>query len=317
MTGDMDMLRSLRDIRMIQDVSKKAALGYFDVEFTMYGCAYLEHGKRFYKISSNSVDIYQFLEESMKRNIYPGNVEVMTYSCPVPVGAKELIANDIKKELAKTLQKNYPKEFLEDLQCFAEKIRTNTAAEYLWEVANELEGMFEEEPLAHFERLMDFCYSCLKLEKEEYLELKNWLAEERRNMTNGFVSKEKMQKTVYGFGYEEQGILKYFSNANRNHAYEKYYAMEQKGAFLLPIYEKTYWYNYTSNPQEITKRFKEEIKEIFSAAYLEFMKRLKNPAEYTDEIAAFAEEIKTRYGEVAYQTAIRYFHHWGYYDIGL
>ena len=48
MTGNLEMLMKMRNAKIMkeanvqtaEDIAKKAELGYFDVEFTMYGCAY-------------------------------------------------------------------------------------------------------------------------------------------------------------------------------------------------------------------------------------------------------------------------------------
>ena len=61
MTGNLQMLIQLHDEVVAEEVGKMAELGYFDVEFTMYGCAYLECGKRYYKVSPEAADIYQFI----------------------------------------------------------------------------------------------------------------------------------------------------------------------------------------------------------------------------------------------------------------
>lgn len=42
MTGNLDMMMKFRDLRVAEAIGKKAALGWFDVEFTVYGCAYLD-----------------------------------------------------------------------------------------------------------------------------------------------------------------------------------------------------------------------------------------------------------------------------------
>ena len=89
MTGNLNMMMKFRDIQVAEDIGKKAALGYFDVEFTMYGCAYWD-GERKYKISPNKEDIYRFIEEANLKEIYPSNVMQYTERCPVPSGMKEI-----------------------------------------------------------------------------------------------------------------------------------------------------------------------------------------------------------------------------------
>ena len=112
MTGNLMMMMKFRDLQVAEDVGKKAELGWFDVEFTMYGCAYLDRtdDRMRYKISSKEEDIYDFIELAARDDIFPSKIETLTLKCPVPMGTKDLIANDVKKELAKELRKKYQKE---------------------------------------------------------------------------------------------------------------------------------------------------------------------------------------------------------------
>ena len=62
MTGNLEMLMNMRNAKIMkeanvqtaEDIAKKAELGYFDVEFTMYGCAYWDRAAATmkYRISS-------------------------------------------------------------------------------------------------------------------------------------------------------------------------------------------------------------------------------------------------------------------------
>ena len=56
-----------RDIQAASEVARRAELGWFDVEFTMYGSAYLENGKRYYQVSAEAEKIYEILN---KMDIY-------------------------------------------------------------------------------------------------------------------------------------------------------------------------------------------------------------------------------------------------------
>ena len=66
MTGDLSLFSKFRDIQAADYVRRRAELGWFDVEFTMYGCAYLDihDNKMRYKVSSREEDIYDFIEKS-------------------------------------------------------------------------------------------------------------------------------------------------------------------------------------------------------------------------------------------------------------
>lgn len=53
MTVDLDMMLDLRDLQVARDVQRRAEMGWFDVEFTMYGCAYYQNGERYYRVSAH------------------------------------------------------------------------------------------------------------------------------------------------------------------------------------------------------------------------------------------------------------------------
>ena len=61
MTGNLSAMMHMHDLRVAEDIGKMAELGWFDVEFTMYGCAYMFEGKMCYKISSEAKDIYDYM----------------------------------------------------------------------------------------------------------------------------------------------------------------------------------------------------------------------------------------------------------------
>lgn len=62
MTVDLDMMLDLRDLQVALDVQRRAEMGWFDVEFTMYGCAYYQNGERYYRVSTHDEKIYNFIE---------------------------------------------------------------------------------------------------------------------------------------------------------------------------------------------------------------------------------------------------------------
>ena len=220
MTGNLSAMMHMHDLRVAEDIGKMAELGWFDVEFTMYGCAYMFEGKMCYKISSEAKDIYDYIEHGAKQGVYPSNVLSLTEKCPVPAGMKELIAQDVKKDLGRKLREVYPQAFFEELYALAQAVTTNSAAALLWAEAEALEGVFEEEKLKYFEELVDYAYSCRKLEQTEYAALLQWIASERRDMEDDFVSKDIFEKTLYGIAYAGEAGIEYMTNAQKEYVYE-------------------------------------------------------------------------------------------------
>ena len=62
MTVDLNMMLDLRDLQVAMDVAKRAEMGWFDVEFTMYGTCFERCGKRYFRVSADAARIYDFIE---------------------------------------------------------------------------------------------------------------------------------------------------------------------------------------------------------------------------------------------------------------
>ncbi len=315
MTAKLNLIQMSRDIMVAEEVAKKAALGWLDVEFTMYGCAYWDRSadQMYYKISANPVDIYDFIEESSRNDIYPGRVEQFTYKCPVPAGMQDIIANDVKRELAKELRAAYPKAFFERLYQIADTVRNNHAGALLWREADRLEGLFEEEQLEKFEEAVHYAYGCMKLKREEYKALLQWLAEERKSMDDTLVSKDVFEKTLYGFAYEENGRLQYVSNAQRAHVYERLYELECSGRNTTPVYSRKYWYNYVYRLSDVLQEYKAELKRQCDRASLENSTALREDisADARRHGLALLDDMMQACTDGQQQTALRYAKHWG------
>ena len=313
MTGNLQMMMQFRDMQVAEDIGKKAALGWFDVEFTMYGCAYLEAGQRYYKISPEAGDIYDFMERSALRDIYPSNVLCLTQKLAVPAGMKEKIALEVKKNLAGQLQKTYPQEFLLALSQLAEACTTNDAAKTLWAEAEALEGVFEEEKLRRFEALLNYCYSMRKLSKDTYQALEGWLKEERKSMEDDGTSKDIFEKTLYGFAYEEEGEINYLENANKSFIYGAIYEQESNGFLVSPMLVKTYWYNYTYCLPDVQADFERLLEQEYNKDYLKQLRTLKEgsgPILHAG-LADTLSMLREKWGREPAATVLRYARRWG------
>ncbi len=313
MTGNLSAMMHMHDLRVAEDIGKMAELGWFDVEFTMYGCAYMFEGKMRYKISSEAKDIYDYIEHGAKQGVYPSNVLSLTEKCPVPAGMKELIAQDVKKDLGRKLREVYPQAFFEELYALAQAVTTNSAAALLWAEAEALEGVFEEEKLKYFEELVDYAYSCRKLEQTEYAALLQWIASERRDMEDDFVSKDIFEKTLYGIAYAGEAGIEYMTNAQKEYVYEKMHELEQAGSFTTPLFSKTYWYNYVYRLVDVNRDFKKKIRQELDEPYINKIMAIRTGecALTKEAYASFAEAIRKKYGDKPYKTLLRYGYRWG------
>lgn len=308
-------LQSLfRDLRTAHGVQFLLELGYYETEFTFYGCAYLENGKVYYKISEDAEDIYNFVESAALRNIYPSNVMQFTQKYAVPSGMKEIISKELKKELAKQLRSHYPKAFFESLYALAEKRKTNEAASELWAEADLLDGLFEANKMNDFEQLVEYCYTEGSLTDGEYHNLCAWIAAERASMQDDSASKDAKEKTFYGIGYyDAQGNLKHMIDTKKSQIFEATVRLEKEGCIISPIYEEILWYKIGETITVARERFEEIIKQKFDEAYMNRIKAFRSLAQPIDpsEFRALCEQAQAQWGDNARETMLHYGRVWG------
>lgn len=313
MTGNLQMLMRLHDEVVAEEVGQMAELGYFDTEFTMYGCAYLENGKRYYKVSPDAADIYRFIEQSNLRNIFPSNVIQYTKKCAVPAGMKEVIAQDVKVELAKQLAENFPTEFFETLYRLADQVTEDRASALLWQQVEALEGLFDIERLRRFEELLNYMYSCRNLTSQTFADLHRWLKDERKSMMENFETKDIFEKTMYGAMYVDGERLRYVENARLEYVYEKIYDIESQGGVVTPVFAKTYWYNYRYRLADVIRDYKQALQDTFTAEHLEKLEKIRYTDRFENLFVDTVLQVRERFGIKPVETLLRYGDRWGVY----
>lgn len=313
MTGRLGLMMKLHDAQVADDVRRMAELGYFDTEFTMYGCAYVESDRRYYKISPNAEDIYSFIEKSNLQSIFPSNVYEYTKKCPVPAGMKEVIAQDVKMELAKKIRDSFPEEFFVMLANLAGDVTDDSAAEYMWSMVDELEGVFDIERLRRFEEQMEYIYTCRKITWETFKNLRVWLKDERKSMLENFETKDIFEKTIYGMMYLDGDRMRYVENARMEYVYERLYDVENKGGMATPIFKRTYWYNYSYRLADVMQDYKKTLRGYYDRTYLDELEKLRRTDANRDLFIDTYRSVKKLYGDKAGETLLRYGNRWGIY----
>lgn len=313
MTGRLGLMMKLHDAQVADDVRRMAELGYFDTEFTMYGCAYVESDRRYYKISPNAEDIYSFIEKSNLQSIFPSNVYEYTKKCPVPAGMKEVIAQDVKMELAKKIRDSFPEEFFVMLANLASDVTDDSAAEYMWSMVDELEGVFDIERLRRFEEQMEYIYTCRKITWETFKNLRVWLKDERKSMLENFETKDIFEKTIYGMMYLDGDRMRYVENARMEYVYERLYDVESKGGVATPIFKRTYWYNYSYRLADVMQDYKKALRGYYDRTYLDELEKRRRTDANRDLFIDTYRSVKKLYGDKAGETLLRYGNRWGIY----
>lgn len=312
MGANLQLMAKLQDEHIAEDVRKKSELGWFDVEFTMYGTAYIAAGEMCYRTSSIADKIYHYMERHETNDCYCGNVLCYSEKCPVPMGMKEEKALNVKKTLAHQLRARYPQALFTLLSEIAEEAREDSAYPLLLQEQQNLEGCFDERRLRYFRELVDYAYGCLKLNSEHHHQFMNWISAELRNMEDDFKDKDIFEKTFYGIVYHQNGKDYYLYDALREYIYTKKYQLEQKGIMTTPLFSETYWYNYTYRIRDAQKDYVQLFHEIMNAAYLEKLQAIRTPNKHYPSAALLEKtaNIKNTMGADAADTLLRYAYRW-------
>lgn len=308
-----ESIRSMyRDVLVALDVGKKAEMGYYDVEMTAYGSAYMKNGERNYLLSMDAAKVYDFLENAVLEDLYPTVVAENFFKKPIPRGFKELLALDLKKDTAKAMQKRYSTEFLAELQDLADSMWQDSAADLLGEYMGSIKYSFDRMKFDLFESTLVWAMNHKKLGKKDYQILLQELNEERNSISNELRPHDVFNQTFYAVGYEVNGRIEYIYDARKEYVYKKKLAMELEGVLVSPLVEETIFYNYTYRVSDARKDFIKRLPQVFPESYwrvLQMIKRL--PSKITgQEFQGMAVEMSTKYGEGVADTLKMYANRW-------
>lgn len=313
MTIDLDWMLDLRDAQVAADVQRMAELGWFDVEFTMYGCAYLDEGQRYYRLTSDAEKIYDFLESYAQNNLLPSRLTSFSARYPVPVGMQDVVTLEVKKALASQMQSLYPSAFFEQLmQLYAEAAQDSGYA-YLLHQQQETEGTFQLEKLQNFAGLLDYIYACNKITHEHYRQLRQWYLAELKNIEDEPIRKDLHEKTFYGMAYLTDGAVQFVINARKDSIYKKKYDLLQKGRYTTPLYSQTYYYNHSIKLSQVRSQFEHTLQAHFTKEYIQTLQALvmTNDKISKNDFTHYLVDTQKAYGTAAQDTLAQYGYRWG------
>lgn len=313
MTIDLNMMIDLRDMQVALDVAQRAELGWFDIEFTLYGCAYWAKGGRHYKLSAYQEKIYTFIENSAKNDVITSDICTLTRKYPVPAGMREFIARDVKKELAKEMASQFPADFFRYLEEVMILATEETAEPFLLQQWQAVYCSFDAEKLRFFKEMVDYAYLNRKISRGSYLKLQKLVSEEQKSMEDNFIVKDIFEKTFYGLAYEVQNKLVYIINARPEKIYQKKTALEMQGIFTSMVYHKTYYYNYDLLLTDVHKAFEQELEKLLTYEYMSALQEIFKHNEQLSQaqFAGYMQDAQEKYGEAAAQTLRHYGYRWG------
>lgn len=307
-----EMLALFRDMMTALDVGKKVEMGYYDVEFNTFGCAYFDGTERNYRISASATKIYDYLESSALNDVYPTTIMATTFRKPIPRGLKDIVALDLKKDLAQTMRQDFSFLFLKSLQQLAESMHQNIAFDLLSNYMDTLEGTFQREQFDLFESTLTMAVTHQKLLQRDYYLLMQRLNEERQNISDDLRPHDLFHQTFFAFTYELLGKKQYIYDARKDFVYKKRYEIEKQGALVSPLLTKTCFYNYDYRLIDARKDFAKTLPSIFHPAYMTMLRALKSlPAAIScEKFLQISNDFSKQFGPAVEDTLNMYGYLW-------
>ena len=310
---DLRRMSMFRDVQAAMDFQQMASLGYMDTEFTMYGCAYWEHDQRQYVISSKEADIWRFMADGQKKGRYTTPIATLTKVCPVPLGQKEAIADQVKLALAQELQRDYPAAFWAEFAQAAATAAADTARPIVDAICRSAAASFSEEQLSWAEALLVLAYDSKVLSSDSYQAMRRQLAHERDKLWEDVAAKDILEKHFYTILYEDdQGRLKRLTNARWEWVCQKKSQLEKEGRLVTPIYAKTYWYNNQQTLDDVRAWHEAACDRILTADNYALIKAIADcPSPFQAEAYWSAgRSVRHRYGDKAWEMWQLYARRW-------
>lgn len=264
-----------RDLKCAGDVSIMASLGRFDTEFLLYGSAMQEKdGHIYYYATTNQARLYQRIKEARAEEKY---FMPMTYDkkrSPVPSGMKEVLLNQYKLALIQRLKRVYDS-LLPQLQPFFQCPPNDNAYALLCAFQDDVDGYFDDAKLQLFWGLVEMSYEGKILSTAHYKTIKNWIEKVRMQMSDDPVIEGNITRVLYGFAYDDHGILRYLSNAQEMALIEKRQALQLEGYLVAPIVKKQYGVSQSREIGVARRNFNTWLQEIQDEAFMQWVKILR------------------------------------------
>lgn len=298
-----------RDVQVAEEFHQMAAEGYIDTEFTMYATTWLDGGERHYLVSADEARVIDFLDGAVRAGIAPLPIRSLTETCPVPLGEKENIAHNVKLELARSLQQDYPLEFFQLLARFAAQDGDDAAVPLLKKWCKKTVNRFSEELLTVVEALADMAWRHKSLTRESYRIFCDWAEKERENFAEDIIPKDVRAKTWYTLcSFDASGRIKRVTNARKEWTYHKRLSLEKEGKIVAPVFAKTYWYNNQTDADSIRAQHVAHVQTLLDDDYMAAVQEIAGYPSVIDaqDFAAALDRCARDYGDAAAE-ALRYY----------
>lgn len=265
-----------RDAQCASDVANMAEMGKFEVDFPVYGCAYLENDCITYRVSSDAKDIYCFLDQSAHYGLYPTSIKHYIRQTPVPSGLRDQIAYETKITLAHMLKHDYGHTFFNLLEPFTKTLESDASASALFKMAEFIEGRFNEWELQLLEGTLNIAFEAKQLTEQSFQSLQTFIKKTRQQMEEDPIVQNIFSRTLFGFCYlTNRNTIKIYVDAQELPVLDRQKRCQSKGYITAPVIEQTYWFKDFGDLPGIRQQFIDSLRMLQNEAYFDVLKRIK------------------------------------------
>lgn len=272
------------DQAAIAYVNQMFDLGFFDKEFTFWGCVYKENGERKYYITANADKAYEKVKECLEKDFAVTPVEKYLKWQKVPTGQETRLRQQAKREFALRLQQQYSLSFLDLLETTAKKISSNIAQPYLMTLKKHYQGTFDLDGLYIFKSILEKVFEARQLTVIDYLYFKTWVEKEIANCPALMPYGHVKERIFSGFLYEKSpGKYEYIYNATPFLILERKTELTHRGFNIFPIFRKSYLCATTDVFYTAQKEFATHLKQLWNETYIAFMESIWSAAQHENK----------------------------------
>ena len=253
------------------DIAEMAALGKFEHEFIVYGCCYQMDRKYYYKVSTQSTDIYRFKKMCLEQNIYTTPVMEWLNRIAVPSGMKEEYLGRTKIQLAKKLQQIYRNDIFERFTDLAKTNNNDAAADLLYELQKKVMGYFDKDIMQLIEGIIIYAYQQKKLTTKTYNNFCQWLSYIYKQMEDDMIITKAFRRTFFGFAYRDQEKTRYYANASEGEAQKRREEFIIRGYLCTPMVQNKYYFDNQPDLSVVRKQFLQQLEDWMDNEYWQYI----------------------------------------------
>lgn len=298
-----------RDLKCASDVSIMASLGRFDTEFLLYGSAIQEDdGNIYYYATTDQLRLYRHIQQARTKERYFLPMVSEKRRSPVPSGMKSSLLTRYKLELIQHMKHIY-EPLLPRLQSFFHTPPNDNAYPFLQTFQDEIDGYFDDAKLQLFEGLVAMSFEGKILSLTHYQTLCQWIEQVRLQMSDDPLEEGTITRVFYGFAYEDNGTLRYLSNAQEMALVEKRHALQTQGHLMAPIVKRQYAMNQSHEIGSARKAFNNWLRTLENETFMQKVQHLHAMDGVIDKKAldTLAADVSTQseaYAAICYYRAI-------------